>query len=286
MRKNRYITIFVLIISLFTFNFVIVHALDSGWDTSYDSGGWDSDSSWDYGSSWDSGSSYSSSGSGDSDPIMTTFIIAIFLIFFVAAIIEDINKQKNKNYSNDFKYTSYSIDKIKQIIPDFNEKEFLEKSYKIYLDTQNAWMDFDYKTLEKILTNELYNSYHSQLKALSIKKQKNIMKDFNLINNKIIDFNYTNSLLTIQTLLTVSFYDYVVDSNENTLRGNDKKKVVMTYKLTFTKTVSQNDNKCPNCNAPLKNNATNVCEYCKSVIISNSHDWILSKKESMNQRWE
>ena len=40
----------------------IVSKADSGWDSDYDSGGWDSGSSWDSGG-WDSGSDWGSSDS-------------------------------------------------------------------------------------------------------------------------------------------------------------------------------------------------------------------------------
>ena len=60
----------------------------------------------------------------------------------------------------------------------------------------------------------------------------------------------------------------------------------MTYELTFVRTVSEKDNVCPNCHAPLPKNASNVCEYCHSTIASSSYNWVISKKQVINQNWE
>ena len=53
-------------------------------------------------------------------------------------------------------------------------------------------MEFDYDTLRKYLSDELFNTYKSQLKVLSAKKQRNIMHDFEKHNIDITAFNKTN----------------------------------------------------------------------------------------------
>ena len=60
----------------------------------------------------------------------------------------------------------------------------------------------------------------------------------------------------------------------------------MTYDLTFIKSKSETDNKCPNCGAPLDNVTSSVCPYCKSTIVNGSHDFVLSKKSAINQTFE
>jgi hypothetical protein len=39
------------------------------------------------------------------------------------------------------------------------------------------------------------------------------------------------------------------------------------------------DLNCPNCGAPLKVNATGICEFCGGKITSGEFDWVLSKIE-------
>ena len=110
------------------------------------------------------------------------------------------------------------------------------------------------------------------------------MDDFNLIYNFITSFEKTETEYVIKTETCISLYDYIVDKDNKVVRGNNQTPTSITYELTFVRSISEKSNKCPNCNAPLSNSASNVCEYCKSVIVNNNHGWILSKKENKNQR--
>ena len=111
---------------------------DSGFGSSYDSGGSSySGGSYDSGSSsWDYDSDYDSDG-GDS---LIGLIIAIIIIIIIAICTRDkktkvVTKSDNVNDEN-------IANKVKQYIPNFNKKEFLNNGYKIYKYVQNAWMKF------------------------------------------------------------------------------------------------------------------------------------------------
>mgnify|MGYP002514095748 CR=1 FL=1 len=64
--------------------------------------------------------------------------------------------------------------------------------------------------------------------------------------------------------------------NVETKRVNEA--VKNKYRLTYSRNDS-NSNKCPKCGAEIKNSHATKCEYCRSVITNNNHDWILVKKE-------
>ena len=84
-------------------------------------------------------------------------------------------------------------------------------------------------------------------------------------------------------MLNVSFKDYVVDSNNNVVRGKSNKVYNMTYNLTYVKQLNT-DNKCPKCGAPLDNIDSNTCPYCKSIVTINKGSFVLSKKKLINQK--
>lgn len=305
--KKRYIVFIVIfiLIATFTVGYKSLRA-DSGWDTDYDFGGgssWDSGSSWgssDWGSSdwghssWDSDYSYHGSNrsngyNSDGDASFVVFGIVIIIVFVIIVTIkgQSITQGNTSSTNSTFDYTSDDVLKrIKEYIKDFDEQKFLDDGYQKFLDVQNAWMNFDFDKLRESLTDELFNTYNSQLKVLKAKKQKNVMDGFRLNNHRLASFNASNNEYTIKTYMNVAFYDYVIDKNEQVVRGNKYRKVVMTYELTFVRTVVQKENTCPNCHAPLPKNASNVCEYCKSTISSGSYNWVISKKQAINQNWE
>ena len=308
MKKSTiFLTIILSILGLIFLSSLFVNA-DSGWDVDYDSG-WDSDwgsSSWDsdWGSSswdsdwddydWDYSSSNNSSYSGFPSGVVAIVVFQLFVVLIIIAIISDVKKQSNltrasyrtfnENIYND-KHLVAML-KIKEEINDFNEKEFNDLVYDKYIKIQNAWSEFNLDELKDQLTDELYNTYNSQLKVLKAKKEKNIMTDFERQKVSIIDFQRTNKEYTVKVLLKAKFYDYIINQHDVVLRGKKDIKVEMTYILTFVRKQIIEDNKCPNCGAPLNNKYSNKCPYCKSNLVSDNYDWTLSKKEAINQRWD
>lgn len=291
MKKRERVIFIILLLLCLLFP---IHRLsaDSGWDGGYDSGGssdWGSSSS-DWGSSssdWDS-SDWSSSGgsysSGSLDPFMVMAIIAFIVIIF--AITNKPNSGSNRLMvpgTSLGKLNPYDIDKLKKLLPDFDEEKFKEKTYELYKEIQVAWMNFDNDSIRKCVTDELYNTYSAQLATLKVKNQKNIMKDFQLLDSKIIGMETKEKLVSLTIKMKIECYDYIVDKEEKTLRGNDKQKVIYEYAMTFNKGVSDKPNKCPNCNAPLDNVNSSKCPYCDSNIINESYDWVLAKKQVLSQ---
>ena len=258
---------------------------DSGFDGSYSGGssGGFSGSSWSSSGGSYYGGSYSS---GSSSPIVVFVPLTVMLILVAIAIINS-KKQGNtmpRTCLNNLK--PYDINKLKEILPNFTEEEFKQEAYDIYQKIQIAWMNFDYDNMRKSVTDEMYNMYKSQLTTLSVKKQTNVMKDFNLLGFNIKGMEIKDNIVSLTVIMQVECYDYIVDKNNKVVRGTDKRKVIYNYAMTFNKGISEKPNKCPNCNAPLENVNSSKCPYCDSVIISENYDWVLAKKQVLSQRYK
>ncbi len=285
--KKREKIIFIVLVCLCLLFPICPLSADSGWDGGYDSGGssWSSGSS-DWGSSssdWGSSSSYGSgSYSGDSlDPL--ALAIAFAVIIFVFIITTRTTSRTMVASTTLGKLNPYDKDKLQKFLPEFDEEEFRKETYELYKTIQTSWMNFDNETLKKCVTDELYNTYSAQLSTLKVKKQTNIMKDFKLLNSNIIGMEIKEKVVALTLKMKVECYDYVVDKEGKTLRGNDKQKVIYEYAMTFNKGISDKPNKCPNCNAPLENVNSSKCPYCDSNIINDSYDWVLAKKQVLSQ---
>lgn len=292
--KKRERVIFIILLLLCLFFPLHQLSADSGWDGGYDSGGssdWGSSSS-DWGSSssdWGSSSSDWSSSSGSHSSGSLDLFTVISILIFMAIIFAITNKPNSGSNrlmvpgASLGKINPYDIDKLKKFLPDFDEEKFKEKAYELYKEIQVAWMNFDNDSIRKCVTDELYNTYSAQLSTLKVKNQKNIMKDFQLLDSKIIGMETKEKLVSLTIKMKIECYDYIVDKEEKTLRGNDKQKVIYEYAMTFNKGVSDKPNKCPNCNAPLDNVNSSKCPYCDSNIINESYDWVLAKKQVLSQ---
>lgn len=263
---------------------------DSGWDSSYDSGGsWDSggwDSGWDSDSSWSSGSSHSSSGSysdGDGFAFMIIFAVVVIIIIYFSINNRGGKGGSSSSSKNSFNnYSDIKDDRLKKIGMDADE--FKKLAFELYKSIQEEWMNFDYEGLRKHLTDELYNSYVMQLDALKVKGQQNIMKDFENIDVKITNITEESGIVNVTVYLHTAMYDYVVDNKKKTVRGKDNHKIDIEYSITFVKASDESLKKCPNCGAPFEGVAGGKCEYCGSTIVIGPKEYVMSKKTCIGQR--
>lgn len=287
MNKLKKVTIYLilfltLVVGANTIKITKVDA-DSGFDSSYDSGGssWGGSSdSWDSSSSWDS--SDSSSGSGK--PASLTSLMIVVVLFIVVFVIEnEISKRKTEK-KQIIKSKDMDLDLISKIDPNLNLYEFKNEAFNIYKDVQEAWMNLDDGKIRTLTTDELYNMYSMQLDTLRVKNEKNIMKEINLVTASLTNLKIENNIETATVIMTVNCYDYIIDSQNKVVRGNDKNKIEITYELTYIKSVGEKVNKCPNCGAEINDDNSTTCEYCRAIITRNTSKWVLSKKQSLNQR--
>ena len=312
MKKKIKIIGICLIISLILLPPIISKA-DSGWDSSYDSGGgWSSSGGYD---SWSSTSHSSSSGGGVFGPIFSiaTFILLALIITVEQSkksksykgippienpALESINKHKNSfKIKNNKKKDKYCIigyndieqSKIDEIDSSVKIEEFKHQAFNIYKDIQEAWMNFDTDTIRKLTTDEIYNMYSSQLETLKLKHQKNIMKNIEYVDAKITNIKLSDDVISVVVFLRVKCLDYVINEKTNkTVRGSDSTRLDIQYLLTFVKSKTNNNNieKCPNCGAPVDIVSSATCPYCNSTLVKDASNYVLSKKTCIGQRYD
>ena len=248
---------------------------DSGWDSGYDSG-------WDSGSDWSSdGGSYYGGGGGSWQGALIVLVIVIVIM-----IIASKNKGNiNGPIPNSLMITKPSVSDEELAKYNLNRVDVLQKTFEIYRNVQVAWMNFDFDTLRKYLSDELFNSYKMQLNALKLKKQKNVMEDFLNRQMVITGISENDGLITLNVELVVAQRDYVVDENNNIVKGIRARQMLVHYELTFTMTQDKNSGKCPNCNAPIANQASSQCPYCGSTVVTKNHDLVMTKKQNKGQGW-
>ena len=300
MKSNKIIVLIItLMVSLtFSFYYSVNVKADSGFDSSWDSGGsdFDSGSSWDSGSSYDSGSSWSSGSSGgnysSSPSSLFNFIMAMFgtfipfIIFFI--VITTILSATKKNTNNISYYnrrlTKEEIDA--KLGETFNIDNFYNETFKIYKDIQIAWMDLDIERVRNILSDEMLNSYKMQLETLKVKNQKNMMEDINLVDVYITNIYQKNNQDVIDVIMKVTCKDYLIDINSNkVLRGEKNKVWNYEYKLSYMRTNISNElNYCPNCGSKLSEGSSVKCTYCNAIINKETDKFILIDKKMISQR--
>lgn len=183
-------------------------------------------------------------------------------------------------------YNDVSLEQVESIDKTIDISKLKTHLFEIYEKIQIAWMNFDYDTIRKNTTDELFNMYKAQLDTLKLKKQKNIMEDITFKEAKIYDIKKDQAVITVKVYLVVSFYDYVIkEATNEVVRGDKKTKMQVKYELTFVKSALNNNQveKCPNCGAPVDINASATCPYCDSTLVKTASNYVLSKKTCIGQ---
>ena len=282
--KIKVLIILCTICYIFTVASIVI--ADSGFDFSYDSGSssWDSSSSsWDYDNYSSGTSSYSSSSWIETILYFLIFGLGLTPAFLILHLYDKHSHKK----TYDVNYKASKDKKITKLIPNFNKQDFLDNAYNIYVDLQKAWMNFKLDDVRNFLTNELYNMYKTQLETLKQKNQKNIMKDFNLININIIKFRKINKDFEIKVKLIVKQKDYIIDINtKKEVRGGSLLDYLVVYELDFIKKdINTKIELCPSCGAKIDLNTSTKCDNCGNILVSDDNiSWVLSNKKIISQR--
>lgn len=304
--KRKKIVLMISVIIILVMGFMVANRkttlADSGFSASYSGGGSSSSyssSSSSYSSSSSSNSSSSSSSSRGSSstkksglvtilmiPVMFLFSVGGPVIFTVLMVKLLTKSNRSRNMYTTPVRTKLDDSEIKNIIPNFNSKEFLEEAFDIYKRVQIAWMNFDLDSVRDVITDEMYNMYSSQLDTLSVKGEKNIMENMILQDSYVSAIKEQNGIVTLTVISDIKQNDYIIDEKTgNVLRGNKNTVMYMTYELKFAKSLNAKVDKCPNCGADLgEMNGSTVCQYCGSKIVSDGGNWVLTEKNAIAQR--
>lgn len=193
-------------------------------------------------------------------------------------IIDDDEKNKKKIKQNSEMLLNKLLEKEQT-----TKEEFYKKLFNIYKDVQISWMNFDYDKMKNLVSDEMFNMYHSQLQTLELSNQKKIMKKIKYNSCELLSLEENEEALNIKVKLNVRCYDYIVNSKTNDLiKGYKDKYWFYEYEIEFIKNKNINHS-CINCGTKLEKNM-NKCPSCGSIILNNNEEWVMSKKKMVNQR--
>ena len=271
-----------------------------GWDSggSWDSGGWDS------GDSWDSGGSYSGSrGSSSSSSGEWVIILILFIIFYVIPKINSHNKQNKsiKRMMNEpSRYTPpapkselRSMSSYSQVDPSFSASEFREKLSNLYVRFQNDWQAKDITELRPYLSDAFFAQMDRQLDKYRQSNQTNHVDRIAVLGVTLKGWKAEYDHDVIEAVLDTRIVDYVTDDvTGKVVRGSKTNEKFMTYEwtlirskgVTTSRSTGTTAQTCPHCGAHIDINHSTVCEYCDSVLTTDTFDWVVTSIKGLSQR--
>ena len=269
-------------------------------------GSWDSGSSWGGGSSWDSGGSYYDYDGYDDFGGIPGFYLFSFgfeIIWFIICIwfiIRIINRMQHNTVPVQPPQTGQSGSEVADAMadlkardPGFSETRFLEDAANLYIRLQNAWTDRNLEPVRARLSEEQYAAAKRGVDQYLRAKQTNHVDRIAVLGTEIIgcfkDSRNDNIVVRMSTRIT----DYVTDdATGKVVRGDMNREKFMTYHWTMIRSLGKQTavsgkisaKYCPHCGAPLDFNQSGECPFCRSIVTSDDHDWVLAKIEGISQR--
>lgn len=248
--------------------------------------------------------SHSSSSDSDSDglfiiwmlfdilgPIPTLIILVVGVIVYTqlkkkGKLVEVENATVNNQVSDIIDKSDIVAEEIRKIDPNFSSDAFIGWVREVYLKIQKAWSTRNWEIIRPFESNELFQVHNEQLNEFIENKKINKIEKINIKKVALESFKVDGDKEVLTVYLDAILRDYVVDETSNkVLESNPNKDWYMKYVMTFNrkngvKTKEGLSNKsttnCPNCGAPTDITSSGKCEYCKSVITTGEHDWVLS----------
>ena len=145
--------------------------------------------------------------------------------------------EKTNEIVSKFSSDEYEIT-AQQILND----DFKKNAYNMLCNLQTACMNSDYKTLQNLLTKDLYNKYCTGLASLKLKSRNYIVNDFELIRVKYVDVSEENHKYIINVHIKIKYFGYIIDTKTNELiRGKKDEKITNTYMLSLVKYKNTNN---------------------------------------------
>lgn len=289
---------------------------DSGNDYDYDYGNDDDDYDNDYdnggfyfggfGSGYDTGGSGGSTGGSsefreegnDTFAIIVGIILIAIIVFFVLKKAGIIGGKHNSGpimpgAQRTDRSTLSPISDYTQLDPGFSDSEFKEKLANMYVQFQNAWQEKNMESLRPYLTDAFYAQCDRQLDNYRQNHQTNKIERISVLGVDLDGWKQENGLDIMIATVRTRIVDYVVDDNTgNIVRGSNTAEKFMTYEWTVERTSGQTTESidgtkvqsCPHCGATININHTAVCEYCGSVLTSDTFNWAVSTIKGIMQR--
>ena len=169
--------------------------------------------------------------------------------------------------------------------PEFSWADFQARARLIFNELQEAWSSLTWERARPHETDNIFQMHRFWIEAYKAQGLRNALDQYQITAMQPVKVKLDSFYESITLRIFAQGYDYTVDSNGRVVAGSNKNVRRWSEYWTFIRSTKAKpgpahaDLNCPNCGAPLKVNATGICEFCGGKITSGEFDWVLSKIE-------
>jgi len=169
--------------------------------------------------------------------------------------------------------------------PSFTWSDFQARARLIFNELQAAWSTLNWERARPHETDNIFQMHRYWIEAYKRQHLRNALDQYQITAMQPVKIKQDAFYQAITLRIFAQGYDYTVDANGRVVAGSNQNLRKWSEYWTFIRNIkakpmaARADLNCPNCGAPLKVNATGVCEFCGGKITSGEFDWVLSKIE-------
>ena len=171
--------------------------------------------------------------------------------------------------------------------PTFSWGPFQHRARLIFDELQAAWSTLDWERARPHETDNIFQMHQYWIDAYRRQGLRNALDQCKITAMQPVKIKEDAFYNAITLRIGAEGYDYTIDGDNRVVSGSKTKLRRWSEYWTFIRNRGAGAKpgpppaglNCPNCGAPLKVNATGVCEFCKGKITSGDFDWVLSKIE-------
>ncbi|MBE6150378.1 MAG: Tim44 domain-containing protein [Firmicutes bacterium] len=228
--------------------------------------------------------------------IIVGIVVAVFFFLKKSGKLAKINLQQQNNMVNQQAMMSQNMNNnglsqsiamnIRQNDPNFSEDAFIGWTREVFMKIQQAWNDRNWKIIRPFESQELFSQHNQQLDEYIRNNKINKVEKICIRYCGLKHYHIDGDKEVLVVELHATMRDYVVDAKTNNVIESDPNKDwFMKYDMTFNRkkgvltqagVSNKSTTNCPNCGAPTEITSAGQCEYCRSIITTGEHDWVLS----------
>src|SRR6267142_2766687 len=169
--------------------------------------------------------------------------------------------------------------------PSFSWADFQARARLIFNELQAAWSLLNWERARPHETDNIFQMHRYWIDAYQRQGLRNALDQCKINAMQPVKIKMDAFYHAITLRVFAEGYDYTIDKNGHVVAGSNKSLRRWSEYWTFVRYSKAKpgpahaDLNCPNCGAPLKINATGVCEFCGGKVTSGEFDWVLSKIE-------
>src|SRR6266436_1501977 len=169
--------------------------------------------------------------------------------------------------------------------PSFSWADFQARARLIFNELQAAWSLLNWERARPHETDSIFQMHRYWIDAYQRQGLRNALDKCQITAMQPVKIKVDAFYNAITLRIFAEGYDYTIDKNGHVVAGSNKSLRRWSEYWTFIRNSkakpgpARADLNCPNCGAPLKINATGVCQFCGGKVTSGEFDWVLSKIE-------